>query len=198
VADQVEVRDQHGALLAAASLEGGAVRDPDGHLLVTFAPGAKQVFSLGSIVGSALLGAIGGNASPQGTTSMRNPVDAPPLNLKYVPVSLPFAQVELQQDGSAQIELLPGGRLNDKLIDRALPADATARIRASSPLHHTLDEGNTAELTDPSSRVLARAAYGSADPSTPGSSWMIDVLDNDLPAVWLFAILLACRRWHER
>jgi hypothetical protein len=29
------------------------------------------------------------------------------------------------------------------------------------------------------------------------SNWSIEVVDNDLPGVWLFAILLGCRRWHR-
>jgi hypothetical protein len=46
------------------------------------------------------------------------------------------------------------------------------------------------ELSDSAGRGLAHAAEG-ADTGT----WSIDVADNDLPAVWLFAILVGCRRW---
>jgi len=194
-AERLEVRDEAGVLFAWTSQKGGSVKDAGGRMLVSFVPAIKQQFSRSSIIGSALGGILGPNTppwSPGGTT------EAPPLNLKYMPLGLPFAQVQPEANGTDRIELLPSGRINDKIINRALAPEAVSRIRARSPLLYQRGPANLAELSDPQGCVLARVR-STADPpeERAESAWSIDVLDNDLAGVWLFAILLGCRRWHR-
>jgi hypothetical protein len=125
-------------------------------------------------------------------------MEPPPVNLRYVPVGLPFAQVQLDTHGTSRIELLPHGRLNDKVINRALAPAAVERIRARSPLRYEPGPINLAELSDPQGRVLARAPRADDAPEAQAeSTWLIEVVENDLPSVWLLAILLGCRRWHR-
>ncbi len=193
--ERIEVHDEAGAVFAWTKPKGGSIKDPDGRLLVTLVPGAKQMFSVSNMIGSAVSGILG--SEPRPWRPGGSP-EAPPLNLRYVPASLPFAQVQLQADASSRVALLPPGRLNDKVISRSISTAVIERIRARSPLLYHATRLNLAELSDPRSCVLARMHHGNDDSEeSTGSNWSIEVLNNDLPSVWLFAILIACYRWRR-
>jgi hypothetical protein len=193
--ERIEVHDEAGAVFAWTKPNGGSIKDPNGRLLVTFVPGAKQMFSVSNVIGSAISGILGSEPPPWRPGGSP---EAPPLNLRYVPASLPFAQLQLQADGTSRVELLPPGRLNDKVIGRSISTAVVERIRARSPLLYRRTPMNLPELSDPKSCVLARMHHGNDDSGeSTGSNWLIEVLDNDLPSVWLFAILIACYRWHR-
>ncbi len=193
--ERIEVRDEAGEVFAWTMPGGGTIKDPEGRLLVTFVPGVKQMFSVSNVIGSAVSGIFGPEPPPWRPGGSP---EAPPLNLRYVPASLPFAQLQVQADGTSRVELLPHGRLNDKVISRSISKVVIERIRARSPLLYQRSPLNLAALSDPGSRVLARVNHGNGDPEeSTGSNWLIEVLDNDLPSVWLFAILIACDRWHR-
>ena len=198
-AEDTEVHDAAGRVVAATGGSGGAVKGSDGRLLVNFVPGVKQVFSPSNLLNSALSGLLGGSDSRQwqpGTT-----VEAPPLNLRFVPAGLPFAQVHAHRDGTASVELLPGGRLNDKVIARVLAPDAVARLRAFSPLGYAPTPNGSAELANAGGDLLARLsadARASGPPSgASAAARRLEFHANELPGVWLVAILLACERWHH-
>lgn len=193
--DRIEVLDEAGAVFAWTKPKGGSIKDPDGRLLVTFIPGAKQMFSVSNVIGSAVSGIFGSEPPPWRPGGSP---EAPPLNLRYVPASLPFAQLQLQADGTSRVELLPPGRLNDKAIGKSISTAVIERMRAQSPLLYQRNPLNLAELSDPGRCVLARMHQrdGDSEEST-GPNWLIEVLDNELPGVWLFAILIACNSWHR-
>ncbi|HCU91505.1 MAG TPA: hypothetical protein DHU96_01580 [Actinobacteria bacterium] len=47
--------------------------------------------------------------------------------------------------------------------------------------------------------MVARADYGPAGPGQDRTApQSIEAGDNDLPAHWLFAILVGCRSWHRQ
>jgi hypothetical protein len=46
--------------------------------------------------------------------------------------------------------------------------------------------------------AVARADHGPGGPGQDRTApQAIEIGDNDLPAAWLFAILLGCRNWHR-
>jgi hypothetical protein len=75
---------------------------------------------------------------------------------------------------------------------RELLADASRirRVRRRCALVHRRGARRVDDLSDSRRRPLAHATD---DDST--ATWSIEVADNTLPAVWLFAILVGCRRW---
>jgi hypothetical protein len=198
-AEHTEVHDASGRVVATAGRSGGAVKGSDGRLLVNFVPGVKQFFSPSNLLNSALSGVLGGSDSPQwrpGTT-----VEAPPLNLRFVPAGLPFAQVCAHRDGTASIELLPGGGLNDKVFARVLAPDAVARVRALSPHRYAPAATGSAELADAGGNVVAKleadAPAGGPGAGASAAARRLEFQANELPGVWLVAILLACERWRH-
>jgi hypothetical protein len=74
----------------------------------------KQVFSRSSILSLAFDGALFGGGSARPGTPGRP--EAPPLNLQYVAVTVPFAQIRPDSEDGAAIELLPRRRLNDRIL----------------------------------------------------------------------------------
>lgn len=196
---RLELRDAGGAVIAWTKADRtlSSLKDPDGRMLVTFKPAViKQVFSAGNILQLAAEGAIfGGTDALPGRGGQ---VSGPGLDLHDVSLGMTFAQIDLSGSQGPLARLLPAGHLNDRLIERALSPGDVSRVRERSPLIYTPSPTGADQLTDPSGRVVARADYGPAGPGQDRPApQAIEVGDNDLPAAWLFAILLGCRNWHR-
>jgi hypothetical protein len=199
--EHTEVRDASGTVVARIGRRGGAVKAADGRLLVNFVPGVKHLFSPSSLLNSALSGVLGGSESRQWRPGAT--VEAPPLNLRFVPAGLPFAQVHAHRDHTASIELLPGGRLNEKVIARGLEPDAVARLRTLSPLRYAIASTGSAELADAGGNIVAALASDAPGDSPPAEAAAaprrLEFRSNELPGIWVLAIVLACERWrYER
>ena len=187
---RLELRDPGGAVLAwvTADRTRPAVQDPAGRPLVVFRPAAASqltgrgaaALTAGAVPAGQLVPAPGGPAMA-------------PLTLQDVPAGLTFARIEPGPGGAARVGILPAGRLNDRRLALALSPGRVAQLRQASPLRYAVDPLGAAELSDPAGRVLARADGGAA--GQPPRS--IEVGDNDLPAAWLFAIVLGCRGWQR-
>jgi hypothetical protein len=195
--ERLELRDSGGALIAwmrgDRTLSG--VRDPAGRLLVTFKPAIiKQLFSASNIAQLAVEGAVFGDTDVNAGPSRGGPANAPGLDLHDVSTGITFAQVAQTGPGgspAAYVGLLPAGRLNDRVIGRSLGPSDVARIRQGSPLLYALAPDGAAQLSDPLGRVVARLR--DAVPVPAEGPQQIEIVDNDLPAPWLFAIVLGCR-----
>jgi hypothetical protein len=193
--ERVEVLDAQGELIvwtrADRTLAG--FHDASGRLVVMFSPAVGRAFSAENLVETALDGAIGAGVGTTGTASRGGPVSGPALNLRDLPTGVVFAVV-VPTGGSRSIELLPQGRLNDRVVRRRLDADFVARLQAGSPLGLTGVPPATEELTSADGRVMARATYEPGpDADAPRT---IEVLDNDLPAPWLLGSLWGAHHWH--
>jgi hypothetical protein len=180
--ERVELRGASGELIAwTKARASSAVRDPDGGLVATVKPVVK--FSGLDIAGMALDGAILGDAPLPRAGGFR-PGGQPRFAVKDPRSQVTFAAVS-QSEGGSRIDLLPDGAINDRLIGRHLDDQEVARLRERSPLSYAGTPGSVYELRDRLDTVLAREVISAA-----GSE--IEVIDNPLPAAWLFATLLAC------
>jgi hypothetical protein len=192
--ERLELRDGSGGLIAwmkaGRSLSG--LRDAAGRLLVTFKPAVvRQVFSGANILQLGIEGAVFGdtvNARPGGP----GPGSVPGVGLHDVSTGITFAQVG-HGDGT-HADLLPTGRLNERLLLRHLGPPEISRLRAASPLSYLTDQAGAGVLAGPAGRVAARIPGGLVQPGMT-SPRPVEIGDNDLPGGWLFAILLACWRW---
>jgi hypothetical protein len=192
--ERFEVRDGSGQPFAYVNLAASSIKDTDGRLLVTLVPAVMQMFSLTNQLGSALSGMLSAENTPWhgggGAT------EAPPLNLRYVPAGLSFARIHADPAGPARVELLPSGRLNDRSVVSKLAPELASRIRGRGPLRYRRGDGGVDELGDPQGRLLARLLTADTDRESDVLR-SVEVLDNDLPGVWLLGILIGCRRWHR-
>lgn len=197
--ERLELRDNSGAVIAWTKPDRtlSSLRDPAGRMLVSFKPAViKDLFSASNIAQLAIDGAVFGDtkALPGG----RGPTSAPGLDLHDVSLGMTFAQIDPGGSQGPQVALLPAGRLNDRFIGRTLTPADVARVRQRSPLFYTVAPTGADQLADPSGSVVAWADYGPAGPGQDRTApQSIEVLDNDLPAPWLFAILLGCRNWRR-
>ncbi len=182
--ERVELRERSGAVIAWTKTKPAlsAIRDPAGRLLAQIKPQAK--LSGLEIANAAIEGVLIGYNPPGSGPSELAP--RPPLAAKDMRSQVTFA-VTLQAGAGSQVALLPGGAVNSRLIGRSLEDSDVARIRAHSPLRYGPVDANAFELRDRSDAVIARELLGSEH-----STSEIDVLENPLPAAWLFAVLLAC------
>ena len=109
------------------------------------------------------------------------------------------ARVARARDG-AQIELLPAGPLNKRLIAQRLAPESVEHIRALGPLHYSITQGDpragTGQLSGPAGQHIAVDQFAYLPPVTRGGtlhsdlgSWTVDIVRNPFPASWLFAFL---------
>jgi hypothetical protein len=103
-------------------------------------------------------------------------------------------------DGATQIELLPAGPLNARLIAQRLSPESVAHIRALGPLHYSITHGDhgagTGRLSGPAGQPIAVDQFGYLPPVRRGGtmhsdlgSWTVEIMQNPFPASWLFALL---------
>lgn len=194
-ADRLELRDPAGNVLAwtRADRALSSIKDAGGRPLVGFRPGVKQMFSAANIATLAVEGAIFGADGPSRPVGPAAPA-APPLDLHDLTATFIFGQIQPIGDGQEVVGLLPPGRLNDRLVERKLGPSEVVRVRHRSPLVFRRGTGEVAELVDSAGAAVATVQLAGdgqvgVDPRT------IDAEDNDLPADWLFAIVLGCLHW---
>jgi hypothetical protein len=196
---RLELRDSSEAVIAWTKPDRtlSSLKDPAGRMLVSFKPAVvKQVFSARNIVQLGIEGAVFGDVDA--LPGRGSQVSGPGLDLQDVSLMLTFAQIDLSGSHGPQVVLLPAGRLNDRFIDRVFSPADVSRIRQRSPLLYLPSPTGADQLSDPSGRVVARADYGPAGPGQDRTApQSVEVGDNELPAAWLFAILLGCRNWHR-
>ena len=177
--EHIEPRDRSGALLAwmKGERKSPAIRSADGRTLTQTLPLMRV--SAGDLVRLAVDGILQTGTQPV-AGGFRAGIEGPALRIKDVPTGVSFAEVA----GDRQVvALLPEGRLNSRMIERALsPAEVTL-IRERAPLRFVRPE-----LLDAGGTLVARVLEVDG-----ASGWSIEVHDNFLPGVWLFSILLACR-----
>jgi hypothetical protein len=94
--------------------------------------------------------------------------------------------------------LLPAGTLNDRLLRRNMTPETVTRLRACNPLTITSGTDGVDQLRDRTGLVFARANYA---PSAAGLAddhpRSVELADNSLPAIVLYAILVGAHRWHS-
>ncbi len=202
--DRVELHDHDDHLLAWVRPDRGlsALHDATGTLAVTLRPEVKRNFSLRNLLALAGEGGIfQGNGQPY----TRNPVSGPPLLVWSTRPQLPLAAITPADDGTHQVELLPAGALNDRLLRRNLAPETATHIRASNPLTLTAGADGVEELRDANGALVARATYDTANTGRPHGRdrrpddhpQSVDVFDNDLPALALYAVLVGGHGWHS-
>jgi hypothetical protein len=111
------------------------------------------------------------------------------------------AVARIAGDGhAAQIDLLPAGPLNARLIAQRLPPESVERIRALGPLRYSITRGDaragTGQLSGPAGQSIAIDQFAYLPPVRRSGtmrsdlgSWTVEIINNPFPASWLFALL---------
>jgi hypothetical protein len=192
-AERVELRSEDGSLLTWTRPDRGvsALYDEAGQLTVTLRPQVKQNFFLRHLVWLAAQGAI---LLGQNRWHSRNRVSGPPLLVTSTRPQLTVAAIAPTDGGSQVVELLPAGPLNDRLLRRSLAPETVSRLRGCNPLTITTATDFVEQLRDVAGRVFARADYATSEDRHPRS---VELVDNALPAIVLYAILVGAHGWHS-
>ena len=101
--------------------------------------------------------------------------------------------------GGVDIEPLPSGWINDKVVARRATPDLAAYIRRLGPVHHRVTEGGRdkgrGELRGPAGHVIAVDQFTCVPVRKSGythhdvTQWSFQIFNNPFPASWVFAML---------
>jgi hypothetical protein len=201
--ERVELHGADGSVLAWARPDRAmsGLHDAGGQLAVVLRPQVKDQFALRNLLRLAVDGVVMGNSNNKRYS--RNRISGPPLLVVSTRPQLTLAEIAPDDNGSHVINLVPAGRLNDRLLSRSVSLETSSRLRACNPLTLTKMSEGMEQLADVAGRVFARAAYArvpigaSAAGDTDDHPQSVEVLDNDLPAIVLYAVLVGAHGWHS-
>ncbi len=185
------------------------VRSPEGARLLTLAPdiaGTVIPRTSAGFIDGLIEAATGTGAGPSPQTGpAAGARGGPRLNSWLVreTAGMVIARVDAQPDAS-MIELLPGGALNSKIVDRRFSPEFAAHIRGLGPLHYAVVGGGVTDgvgqLRGPAVQVVAGDRFIYRPPVQRSGAlrrdlgtWTIDVANNPFPLAWLVALLRATK-----